>query len=92
MIPNSATVEMAAGLDFIDRSLALNRNDALTWHGSGWARCYNGDYGVAIEHIGHAERLSPFDPQKWQFQLSKCLAHFGAERYAMAVGLARTVT
>jgi adenylate cyclase len=83
--------ETAAGLDFIDRSLALNRNDALTWHGSGWARCYNGDYEVAIEHIERAERLSPVDPQSWQFQLAKCLGHFGAGRYEMAVGLARTV-
>jgi tetratricopeptide (TPR) repeat protein len=85
------TGETAAGLDFIDRSLALNPNDALTWHGSGWARCYNGDYDVAIEHIGRAERLSPVDPQKWQFNLAKCLAHFGAGRYEMAVELARTV-
>jgi adenylate cyclase len=84
--------ETAAGLDFIDRSLALNRNDALTWHGSGWARCYNGDYDVAIEHIERAERLSPVDPQGWQFHLAKCLGHFGAGRYEMAVGLARTVT
>jgi adenylate cyclase len=83
--------ETAAGLDFIDRSLALNRNDALTWHASGWARCYNGDYDVAIEHIERAERLSPVDPQSWQFQLAKCLAHFGAGRYETAVRLARTV-
>jgi tetratricopeptide (TPR) repeat protein len=83
--------ETAAGLDFIDRSLALNPNDALTWHGSAWARCYNGDYDVAIEHIGRAERLSPVDPQKWQFNLARGLAHFGAGRYEMAVELARTV-
>jgi tetratricopeptide (TPR) repeat protein len=83
--------ETVAGLDFIDRSVALNANDAQVWHGSGWARCYNGDYDVAIEHIGRAERLSPVDPQRWQFQLAKCLAHFGAERYDAAVGLARTV-
>jgi adenylate cyclase len=83
--------DTAAGLDFIDRSLALNPNDAQAWHGSGWARSYNGDFDVAIEHIGRAERLSPVDPQGWQFQLAKCLAHFGAGRYETAVRVARTV-
>jgi hypothetical protein len=39
----------------------------MCWHGSGWIRCYNGDHDLAIDHIGHAERLSPLDPQASQF-------------------------
>jgi TolB-like protein/Flp pilus assembly protein TadD len=83
--------ETAAGIDFINRSLALNPNDAQAWHGSGWVRCYNGDYDLAIEHIGHAERLSPLDPQTFQFDMAKGLAHFHAGRYEVAAEIARSV-
>jgi tetratricopeptide (TPR) repeat protein len=81
--------EVAAGIDFEDRAIALNTNDAMCWHGSGWIRCYNGDHDLAIDHIGHAERLSPLDPQAAQFHLAKCLAHYCAGRYEIATELAR---
>ena len=83
--------EVAAGIDFEDRAIALNPNDALCWHGSGWVRCYNGDHDLAIDHFGRAERLSPLDPQASQFHLGKCLAHFCAGRYETAAELARGV-
>ncbi len=83
--------DTAAGIDFTDRALALNPNDALTWHGSGWIRCYNGDHELAIEHIERAERLSPLDPQTSQFQLAKCMAHYCAGRYESAAAIAQSV-
>lgn len=84
--------DVAAGIDFEDRAIALNANDAMCWHGSGWVRCYNGDHDLAIEHLGHAERLSPLDPQASQLHLAKSLAHFCAGRYEIAAELARGVT
>jgi adenylate cyclase len=83
--------DTAAGIELIDRSLALNPNDSQGWHGSGWIRCYNGDHDLAIEHIGRAERLSPLDPQAWQFQLARCMAHYCSDRYETALELARSV-
>jgi TolB-like protein/Flp pilus assembly protein TadD len=83
--------DVPAGIDFTDRALALNPNDARAWHGSGWIRCYNGDPDTAVEHIDRAERLSPIDPQMSQFQLAKCLAHFCAGRYEAATQIARTI-
>ena len=73
--------ETAAGIDFIDRSLALNPNDAQAWHGSGWVRIYNGEPDLAIEHLDRAERLNPLDPQTFQYNLARDLAHFCAGRY-----------
>ena len=40
------------------------------------SRCYNSDHDLAIDHVGHAERLSPLDPQWSQFQLAKCMAQY----------------
>jgi len=72
--------DVAAGLAHLDRAIALNRNDAMTWHGSGWVRLYNGDHDVAIEHLDRAERLSPIDPQRDQIWIARALAHFCAGR------------
>jgi adenylate cyclase len=83
--------QVPAGVELIDRAIALNPNDSLAWHASGWIRCYNGDHDLAIQHIGHAERLSPLDPQWSQFQLARCMAHYCAGRYDESAALAQSV-
>src|SRR6202049_2624063 len=54
--------DMAAGVPFTDRAVALNPNLAWAWLYSGWARIWLGQPDAAIEHLAHAMRLSPLDP------------------------------
>ena len=74
--------DLDAGLAFIDRGLALNPNLALAWQASGWVRSYIGDPDTAIEHLAHAIRLSPIDPQIAQLNLALGVALRCAGRFA----------
>ena len=85
--------DLAAGVPFIDRAVALNPNLAWAWLYSGWARIWLGQPDAAIEHLAHAMRLSPLDPLIADVQAATAHAHFFAGRYdeaaswaAMAVG------
>jgi tetratricopeptide (TPR) repeat protein len=80
--------DMAAGVSFIDRAVALNPNLAWAWLYSGWARIWLGQYDVAIEHLGHAIRLSPLDPLIADVQVAAAHAHFFAGRYEEAASWA----
>jgi tetratricopeptide (TPR) repeat protein len=50
------------GNDLVDRSLAINRNDALSWTLRGWINAWAGETETAIADFEHAMRLSPLDP------------------------------
>ena len=47
----------------IDRALALNPNLAAAWYASGWLRNMLGEPETAIQHVAHAMRLNPLDPE-----------------------------
>jgi tetratricopeptide (TPR) repeat protein len=47
----------------VDRARALNPNLAVAWVASGWLRNLLGEPDKAIEHLAHAMRLSPLDPE-----------------------------
>ncbi len=49
--------------DLIDRSLAINPNDARAWIGRGWINAWAGELETAMTDFEHAMRLSPLDPQ-----------------------------
>ena len=51
----------------IDRSLALNVNDAQAWSISGWNHSFSGQGQQAIDHLERALRLSPRDPMAHWF-------------------------
>jgi adenylate cyclase len=72
------------GVAFIDRALTLNPNMASAWHYSGWARIWLGEPDLAIEHLAHAMRLSPLDPQIVAMQAATAHAHVFAGRYDVA--------
>src|SRR5271169_260946 len=76
--------EHAAGMNAIDRSLALNPNSAYAWNASGWMRC-GSKPDLAIEALERAMRLSPLDPQRWMFEGGLALAHMAAGRYEEAM-------
>jgi adenylate cyclase len=50
------------GCDLVDRSLTINRNDALSWTLRGWINAWAGETDMAIADFAHAMRLSPLDP------------------------------
>jgi adenylate cyclase len=83
--------ELDVGMALIDRALALNPNFAPAWQGSGWVRAYIGEPNTAIEHLAHAMRLSPLDPQMVQLWLATSLAMRFAGRCDEAASWARKI-
>ena len=68
------------GAALIDRALMLNRNLAMAWQSSGWVRVFLGEPDLAIEHLVHAIRLSPFDRLIFRALGGTAYAHFFAGR------------
>jgi TolB-like protein len=68
---------------FMDRGLAVNPNSAQTWMLSGWLRVWRGEPDLALDHLAHAKRLSPFDPLM-HIHAAMAYAHFLASRYDIA--------
>jgi TolB-like protein len=68
---------------FMDRGLAVNPNSAQTWMLSGWLRVWRGEPDLALDHLAHATRLSPFDPLM-HIHAAMAYAHFLASRYDIA--------
>jgi tetratricopeptide (TPR) repeat protein len=81
--------DLDAGLAFVDRALNVNPNLALGWQVSGWVRTYIGDPDTAIEHLTHAMRLSPLDPQMPQLCIAMAVAMRCAGRYLDSATWAR---
>jgi TolB-like protein len=68
---------------FMDRGLAVNPNSAQTWMLSGWLRVWRGEPDLALDHLAHAMRLSPFDPLM-HIHAAMAYAHFLSSRYDIA--------
>ena len=81
--------DLDRGAAFIDEALALNPNLAAAWGFSGRVRVYRGELELAIEHLAHAMRLSPRDPEIYGFQGSTAYAHFFAGRISRGVYMGR---
>jgi TolB-like protein len=75
---------------FMDRGLAVNPNTAQAWTLSGWLRVWRGEPDLALEHLGHAMRLSPLDPNMFGMHGGMAYAHFLAGRYDIAASSAET--
>jgi adenylate cyclase len=73
--------DLDAGAALIDRALMINPNLAWAWLSSGIVRTWLGEPEIAVEHIAHAMRLSPFDPMMPGMLAGTALAHFLAGRY-----------
>jgi adenylate cyclase len=80
--------DLEAGVELIDRALALNPNLVAAWTASGCLRSRLGAQDEAIEHVARAMRLSPLDPLMFFMQNAVALAHFLAGRYDEAWPLA----
>ena len=69
---------------FMDRGLAVNPNTAQAWTLSAWLRIWRGEPDLALDHVAHAMRLSPLDPNMFGMHGGMAYAHFLAGRYDMA--------
>ncbi len=69
----------------VERALALNPNSAYAWMTSGRVSCFRNRPEPAIKAFQRAVRLSPLDPQTYQFTGGIAWAHLLARRYAEAV-------
>jgi tetratricopeptide (TPR) repeat protein len=70
--------------DYMDRGLAINPNLAQAWMFSSWLRIWRGEPDLALDHVAHATRLSPLDPNTFGMRGATAYAHFLASRYDMA--------
>ena len=70
--------------DYMDRGLAINPNLAQAWMFSSWLRIWRGEPDLALDHVAHAMRLSPLDPNTFGMHGATAYAHFLASRYDMA--------
>ena len=61
-IPVILRRDYQAGGDLIDRSLAINPNDARAWLARGWISAWAGEIETAMTAFEKAMKLSPLDP------------------------------
>jgi TolB-like protein/class 3 adenylate cyclase/Flp pilus assembly protein TadD len=77
-----------AGLNAIDRSLALNASYATGFGFSAIVRAFAGDYQTAIDHAQRAIRLNPLDPMGSQPYISLVFAYLPLGRFEEAAAAA----
>jgi TolB-like protein len=76
--------DLDGGIALLDRAMLLNPNLASAWFLGGFLRALHGETDAAIEHMAHAIRLSPLDPELFRMQAGMALAHFFAARFDAA--------
>src|SRR5262249_41468142 len=78
--------DLASAKRLIDRALELNPNSPTAWTNSGWFNIWMGHPDIALEHLGHAQRLDPGgnSSPRWQ-----AMAHalFFLDRHEDAMGV-----
>ena len=80
--------DLDGGIALLDRAVLLNPNLAIAWFLGGALRALRGETDAAIEHLAHAVRLSPLDPEMFRMQVGMALAHFFAGRFDTAAAWA----
>jgi len=83
-----AAHDLDAGSVFIDRALTLNPNLATAWNAMGWVKIFLGEPEVALQHLAHAIRLSPFDAYLPNIRAAMAFAYFISGDYDKASSLA----
>jgi TolB-like protein len=78
------TRDLDAGIDFLERAVALNPNLAAAWFLGGYLRIWRGEPDEAIRRFEHAMRLSPLDSEMFRMQTGVAMAHLTARRFETA--------
>ena len=81
-----------AAIQLHQQALSLNPCLPMAWVFSGMAHAYAGNHSEAIQRIGHARRLSPFDPHSFFFDMALMIPHLARGEYEMVVELGRRAT
>ncbi|MET0718189.1 MAG: winged helix-turn-helix domain-containing tetratricopeptide repeat protein [Pseudoxanthomonas sp.] len=80
--------DLDGGIALIDRAVLLNPNFAPAWFLGGFLRIFLGETETAMEHLAHAVRLSPLDPEMFRMQAGMALANFFSGRFDAAAAWA----
>jgi tetratricopeptide (TPR) repeat protein len=75
---------MAGGIALLDGAVLLNPNLASAWFLGGFLRVLHGETDAALEHLAHAVRSSPLDPEMFRMQAGMAMAHYFAGRFDSA--------
>ena len=73
--------DLHGGIALLDKALVLNPNLATARFLGGFLRLWDGQTEAAIEHLEHAMRLSPLDPELYRMQAGMAVAHLFAGRH-----------
>jgi adenylate cyclase len=85
-------LDLATGISWLDRAIALNPNSALAFSRSAMVRNFAGDHITAAEHADRAMRLSPFDPDSYLFSTARGASHLLRHQVSEAVAWLRKAT
>ena len=77
------------GVALHQRALSLNPNLPMAWAYCGLAQSYLGRHDEAIECIGQAHRLSPFDPHGFIFDSALIVPHMLKHNHDTALRIGR---
>lgn len=83
------TTDFELASSFIERSLAIDPNNAWGWMRSGWLRAIFNVQGEALDHFDRALELSPFDPLRFNVFFGKALVHAHSGDIEMAIDLVK---
>lgn len=76
--------DLQGGIALLDKALVLNPNLAAAWFLGAFLRLWHGETDAAIEHLTHAMRLSPLDPELYRMQAGMAVAHLFMGRFDTA--------
>ncbi|HJV27885.1 MAG TPA: winged helix-turn-helix domain-containing protein [Aromatoleum sp.] len=76
--------DLPGGIALLDKALVLNPNLAAAWFLGAFLRLWHGETEEAIEHLTHAMRLSPLDPELYKMQAGMAAAHLFMGRFDAA--------
>jgi adenylate cyclase len=82
--------EHPAAIAELRTAIDLNPSFALAYHGLGFAYLTHGQAAEAVPELEMARRLSPHDPQMWNFEAIAAGAHIVLGQFEIAEQLARS--
>jgi DNA-binding SARP family transcriptional activator/TolB-like protein len=77
------------GIALHERALSLNPNLPMAWAFCGLAHSYLGEHDEAIRQIDHAQRLSPFDPHGFFFDMALMVPYMLKHDHQTALRIGR---
>jgi TolB-like protein/Tfp pilus assembly protein PilF len=80
-----ASRDFALAERYVQRSLAIDPNNAWGWIRAGWVSQYQGDWERGLERFARARRISPFDPLDFSVSFGLGACEIGRGHFLEAV-------